>query len=55
MTEPSFWKRKLAAYLTQQADSSTLKQATDEALAWLSYAKRFVKKGNREGGSDDSD
>ncbi|HOA62206.1 MAG: type III-B CRISPR module-associated protein Cmr5 [Verrucomicrobia bacterium] len=45
----------LLQYLTQQADSSTLKHATDEALAWLSYARRFVKKSNRDGGTDDSD
>jgi CRISPR/Cas system CMR-associated protein Cmr5 small subunit len=35
-------------YLTKEADSGTLKQATDEALAWLCYAKRFVKKDNEE-------
>ena len=46
---------ELLQYLTQQADSSTLKHATDEALAWLSYARRFVKKSNRDGGTDDSD
>lgn len=40
-------KRNLKAlldYLAKEADSATLKQATDEALAWLCYAKRFVKK-----------
>ena len=30
-------------------------QATEEALAWLCYAKRFVKKGPGNGGVDDSD
>lgn len=50
-------KRNLKAlldYLTKDADSDILRQATDEALAWLSYARRFVKKGNGEGGDDDS-
>ncbi len=47
--------KELLEYLTKEADSATLKQATDEALAWLCYAKRFVKKGNGEGGDDDSD
>jgi CRISPR type III-B/RAMP module-associated protein Cmr5 len=28
-----------------EADSQTLKLATDEALAWLSYARRFVSGG----------
>jgi CRISPR/Cas system CMR-associated protein Cmr5 small subunit len=40
--------KALLDYLTRAADSGTLKQATDEALAWLCYAKRFVKKGNEE-------
>jgi CRISPR/Cas system CMR-associated protein Cmr5 small subunit len=46
----------LLDYLTKDktADSGVLQQATDEALAWLCYAKRFVKKGNGEGGDDDS-
>lgn len=51
-------KRNLKAlldHLTQDADSGILQQATDEALAWLAYARRFVKKGNGEGGDDDSD
>jgi CRISPR/Cas system CMR-associated protein Cmr5 small subunit len=47
--------KTLLDYLTKDADSGILQQATDEALAWLSYAKRFVKKGNGEGGEDDSD
>jgi len=47
--------KKLMNYLTNDADSQTLKLATDEALAWLSYAKRFVKKPKSEGDNDDSD
>lgn len=35
---------KLLDYLSKEANSETLKLATDEALAWLTYAKRFVKK-----------
>ena len=48
--------KTLLDYLTkdQDANSSTLQQATDEAMAWLAYARRFVKKGNSEGGEDDS-
>jgi len=46
---------KLMDYLTKQADSQTLKLATEEALSWLAYAKRFVKKSAGEGGSNDSD
>lgn len=38
-------------------ESSTLKMATNEALAWLSYAGRFVKRDKGEdrdkGGNDD--
>lgn len=45
----------LLAFLTNQsATSQDLKLVTGEALAWLSYARRFVKKGNGEGGDDDS-
>jgi CRISPR/Cas system CMR-associated protein Cmr5 small subunit len=47
--------KALLEYLTKDADSSILQQATDEALAWLCYAKRFVKKANGEGGDNDSD
>lgn len=46
--------KNLIDHLVKEADSSTLKEATDEALAWLCYAKRFVKKANGEGGDDDS-
>jgi CRISPR/Cas system CMR-associated protein Cmr5 small subunit len=38
----------LMKHLSEEADSLTLKQATEEALAWLAYAKRFVKKGAGE-------
>jgi CRISPR/Cas system CMR-associated protein Cmr5 small subunit len=34
----------LLNYLSNTADSATLKHATDEALAWLCFARRFVKK-----------
>jgi CRISPR/Cas system CMR-associated protein Cmr5 small subunit len=44
----------LLDHLTKEADSATLKEATDEALAWLCYAKRFVKRGKSEGGDNDS-
>lgn len=46
--------RSLLDHLSKDADSGTLKQATDEALAWLCYAKRFVKKQKDEGETDDS-
>jgi len=32
---------KLMEYLAKKADSQTLKLATDETLAWLTYARRF--------------
>lgn len=32
-----------------QADSQTLKLATDEALAWLGYARRFITGGDGDG------
>lgn len=47
--------KSLMDHLSKEADSATLKLATDEALAWLCYAKRFVKKSNGEGRDDDSD
>ena len=46
--------KSLLDFLTQDANSGILQEATNEALAWLSYARRFVKKGNGEGGEDDS-
>lgn len=33
----------LLGYLSEEADSQTLKLATAETMAWLVYAKRFVK------------
>ncbi len=47
--------KSLMDYLANDADSATLKQATDEALAWLCYARRFVTKDNGEGGDNDTD
>jgi CRISPR/Cas system CMR-associated protein Cmr5 small subunit len=45
----------LLNFLTSKdATSETLKLATDEALAWLIYARRFVRKGGSNGGPDDS-
>lgn len=35
------------------SDSQTLKLATEESLAWLSYARRFEEK--KKGADDDSD
>jgi CRISPR/Cas system CMR-associated protein Cmr5 small subunit len=46
---------KIMKHLSEEADSGSLKQATEEALAWLCYAKRFVRKGSGNGGGDDSD
>ncbi|MBX3746394.1 MAG: hypothetical protein KF833_13895 [Verrucomicrobiae bacterium] len=34
----------LLEYLSREGDSLKLKDATSEALAWLCYARRFVKK-----------
>ncbi|WCJ60671.1 type III-B CRISPR module-associated protein Cmr5 [Fontisphaera persica] len=45
---------KLMDYLSNSADSNTLKLATEEALAWLSYARRFEKSQNN-GGDHDTD
>ena len=36
---------KLMDYLVTEADSAKLKQCTAEAMAWLNYARRFIKKG----------
>ena len=39
-------REKLMTYLTREdATSETLKLATAEAMAWLAFAKRFVRKG----------
>lgn len=35
----------LMDYLANEADSATLKLITAEAMAWLNYARRFIKKG----------
>jgi CRISPR/Cas system CMR-associated protein Cmr5 small subunit len=45
---------KLMDFLSAKADSQVLKLATEEALAWLSYARRFEQSADN-GGSDDSD
>ncbi|MDR0535617.1 MAG: hypothetical protein LBG65_04610 [Puniceicoccales bacterium] len=34
----------LMKYLSSEADSNALKLCTAEALAWLNYARRFIKK-----------
>ncbi len=44
---------KLLEFLASRADSQVLKLATEEALAWLSYARRFEQT-NGEGGENDS-
>ena len=36
---------KLMEFLSKQADSHQLKLCTVEAMAWLNYARRFIKKG----------
>jgi hypothetical protein len=44
----------LLKFLTSKdATSETLKLATDEALAWLTYARRFVGRGDGNGGEND--
>jgi CRISPR/Cas system CMR-associated protein Cmr5 small subunit len=41
--------KELLAFLTSRdATSETLKIATEESLAWLAYARRFVRKGPEE-------
>jgi phosphoribosyl-dephospho-CoA transferase len=35
----------LMKYLSTEADSHQLKRCTAEAMAWLNYARRFIKKG----------
>ena len=37
-------REKLLEYLSKDANSEILKAATLESMAWLSYARRFVKK-----------
>jgi len=35
----------LMKFLSQEADSNQLKLCTAETMAWLNYARRFIKKG----------
>jgi len=44
---------KLMNFLSSTADSQVLKLATEETLAWLSYARRF-EQNPENGGNDDS-
>lgn len=44
---------QLMDFLANKADSQVLKCATEEALAWLSYARRF-EQSSGNGGDDDS-
>jgi CRISPR/Cas system CMR-associated protein Cmr5 small subunit len=44
---------KLMEFLSGESDSQVLKLATEETLAWLSYARRF-EQGPENGGGDDS-
>ncbi len=44
---------QLMAFLSGKADSQVLKLATEEALAWLSYARRF--EAAEDQGDDDHD
>ena len=39
----------LLKYLTEDADAAKLKLITAEALAWLNYARRFMKKEKNRG------
>jgi CRISPR/Cas system CMR-associated protein Cmr5 small subunit len=47
---------KLLEHLTKEADSGVLQRSTAESLAWLAFAKRFVRKGRAggDGGGDDT-
>jgi len=45
----------LLSHLTSDsATSQDLKLVTEEALAWLAYARRFIRKETENGGDDDS-
>lgn len=46
---------KLMDFLSSKADSQVLKLATEEALAWLSYARRFVQSPENGGDHDTAD
>jgi CRISPR-associated protein Cmr5 len=43
---------KLMDFLSGKADSQVLKLATEEALAWLSYARRFEQSAENGGDND---
>lgn len=45
--------KPLLECLSKEADSATLQVATGEALAWLGFARRFVKKPKAKGGEGD--
>ncbi len=46
---------KLMDFLSGKADSQVLKLATEEALAWLSYARRFEQSPENGGEHDSAD
>ncbi len=46
--------KKLMDFLSNKADSQVLKDATEEALGWLAYARRF-EKNPVNGGDNDPD
>ncbi len=46
---------KLMDFLSSKADSQALKLATEEALAWLSYARRFEQSPENGGENDPAD
>ena len=46
---------KLMDYLSRSADSQTLKLATEETLAWLSYARRFEQSSENGDENDSAD
>lgn len=55
VSAPSNGLEGLLKFLTSKdATSETLKLATDESLAWLTYARRFVHKGGGNGGENDT-
>jgi hypothetical protein len=38
----------LMRFLSTEADSNALRLCTNEAMAWLNYARRFIKKTDRQ-------
>ncbi len=46
---------KLMDFLSGKADSQVLKLATEESLAWLSYARRFEQSPENGGDNDPAD